>query len=155
MSKQPALSLSPSEFHLKLMRDTKPAMAFRGGDVRAWQRKLRRKLAELSGFDTMPPRRPALRVRSLWKRRHELGTIEKIAFVAEPGSDALAYVCLPRNVKPPYTFVVCVQGHSTGMHWSIGVERDDETKPFKSEGDRDFAIGAMRNGFAALCKNAA
>lgn len=153
MPKQRELSLSPSELHLRLMRDTRPAMAFRGGDVRAWQRKLRRKLAELTGFDTMPTRRPALRVRSLWKRRHELGTIEKIAFVAEPGSDALAYVCLPdpRKAKPPHTFVVCVQGHTTGMHWSIGVERDDESKPFAVEGDRDFAIGAMRHGFAALC----
>jgi len=25
--------------------------------------------------------------------------------------------------------MICVQGHSTGMHVSIGVQREDETQP--------------------------
>jgi len=90
-------------------------------------------------------------VRQLWSRRHPLGTIEKIAFTAEPYADVLAYVCLPAGVTPPYTFMICVQGHSTGMHNSIGVQREDETQPLRVEGDRDFALGCMRRGVAALC----
>ena len=62
-----------------------------------------------------------------------------------------AYVCLPKDVKPPYTFMICLQGHSTGMHNSIAVQREDETQPYAVEGDRDFAIGCMRRGIAALC----
>lgn len=47
--------------------------------------------------------------------------------------------------------MICLQGHSTGMHVSIGVQRDDETQPFDSPGDRDFALGCMARGIAALC----
>ncbi|MBU4200960.1 MAG: hypothetical protein KJ919_13695 [Verrucomicrobia bacterium] len=61
------------------------------------------------------------------------------------------YVCLPRDVRPPYRFMVCLQGHSTGMHNSIAVQREDETKPLKVEGDRDFGLGCMSHGIAALC----
>lgn len=147
----PRPTLSPSIFHLRLMRDNPPDMAYTTGDVAAWQRKLRRKVADLTGFSRMPARRAALKPRTLWRREVEQGTIEKIIFTAEPGADVPAYVCLPPHARPPYSFVICLQGHTTGMHVSIGVQREDETKPFPVEGDRDFAIQAMNNGFAALC----
>jgi dienelactone hydrolase len=140
---------SPSEFHRHLMAQTVPALRYDGGDVRLWQRRLRRKLRQLVG--DMPDKRDPLRVRSLWHRKHPLGTIEKIVFTSEPWADVPAYVCLPRDTEPPYTFVVCVQGHSTGMHNSIAVERDDNTKPIRVEGDRDFGLHCMKRGLAALC----
>lgn len=148
-SKKVALHLSPTEYHGHIMSQMVPALRFKGGDVRKWQAKLRKELARLVG--DWPKKRCPLNVRSLWKQKHPLGTIEKIVFTSEPYSDVLAYVCLPKNVRPPYTFVICLQGHSTGMHNSIGVQRDDESKPIKVEGDRDFAIGCMKRGLAALC----
>jgi len=144
-----ALHLSPSEYHQHLLPQTVPQLAYDGGDVRKWQKKLRRKLIELAGEP--PKTRCPLKVRSLWKRDHPLGTIEKIVFTSEPYSDVPAYVCLPKDVAPPYTFMICIQGHSTGMHNSIEVQREDETKHHPSEGDRDFALGCMRRGIAALC----
>jgi len=143
------LNLSPSDFHLKLMAKTTPQLSYDGGEVRKWQSRLRKKLRELVG--EIPQERGPLRPRSLWQREHPLGTIEKIVFTAESGADVLAYVCLPRNVRPPYTFMICLQGHSTGMHCSTGVDREDETKPFEVEGDRDFALQCMQRGIAALC----
>ncbi|GMV79031.1 MAG: hypothetical protein AMXMBFR7_02150 [Planctomycetota bacterium] len=143
------LYLSPSELHARMMQDLELPLAYRKGPVPAWQRKLRPKLRELVG--AWPAKRAPLKVRSLWKREHPLGRIEKIAFQAEPYSDALAYVCLPRDVKPPYTWFVCLQGHSTGMHNSIAVDREDESKPIEIQGDRDFGLGCMKRGIAALC----
>ena len=145
------LELSPSVLHQHLVKHTKQAMAFRGGDVKPWQRRLRRKLAELTGYSRMPTERPPLNVRSLWTQRHPFGSIEKIAFTAEPHADVLAYVCIPKESRPPYTWMICLQGHSTGMHNSIGVDREDEMKRIKVEGDRDFALGCMERGIAALC----
>ena len=144
-----AFDLSPSVHHRLLMDHTEPSLSYRGGDVKAWQRKLRRKLKQLLG--DMPRERVDLNVRSLWRREHTLGTIEKIVFTSEPGADVPAFVCLPKGVEPPYTFFVCVQGHSTGMHNSIGVSRDDNTKPIEVAGDRDFALGCLQRGIAALC----
>jgi len=145
------LDLSPSVLHQHLMAETKQTLAWRGGDVKSWQRRLRRKVAELTGWNRMPTRRPPLNVRSLWKQERRTGTIEKIAFTAEPHADVLAYVCIPKHAAPPYTWMICLQGHSTGMHNSIGVDRERETKRIRVEGDRDFALGCMERGIAALC----
>jgi hypothetical protein len=99
----------------------------------------------------MPAEKCELRPRRLWKREHPLGTIEKIAFASEPFYDVPAFVCLPRDVDPPYTFFICLQGHSTGMHKSIAVDRDDNSRRIRVEGDRDYALGCMHRGIAALC----
>lgn len=131
------------------MDRTRQRLAYRGGDVKAWQRKLRRKLRELVG--TMPSKHVPLRVRSLWKREHELGTIEKIVFASEPHADVPAYVCIPKNAEPPYAWFICLQGHSTGMHNSIAVDLKTNRKRIEVEGDRDFGLGCMRRGVAALC----
>lgn len=145
------LKLSPSIVHDCLMRENMPALAYDDGDVKTWQRKLRRKLASLSGYDKLPRDKAPLRPRTVWKRKHSLGSIEKLAFTCEPGADAVGYLCLPRNAEPPYPVFICLQGHSTGMHNSIAVAAEDETTPVKPKGDRDFAIGCLRRGFAALC----
>jgi dienelactone hydrolase len=151
MSRTPKLDLSPSICHRRIMAATEPALAWRGGDFASWRRRLRAKLAELSGWNLMPARRAALNVRTVWRKRHELGSIEKIAFTAEPGADILAYVCLPKAAKPPHRFFICVQGHSTGMHNSIAMSIGDERRRIQVAGDRDFGLGCMRRGLAALC----
>jgi len=117
--------------------------------VTRWQNRLRKKLRQLLG--EMPRERCPLRARQLWKRKHPLGTIEKVVFTSEPFCDVPAYVCLPEVARPPYRFMICLQGHSTGMHNSIAVQLEDETKPHTVEGDRDFGLGCMSRGVAALC----
>jgi Abhydrolase family len=140
---------APSVFTRRLMDESPMSLSWRGEDVKAWQRKLRRKLRALVGMRSRTP--GALKVRSLWKRPHKLGTIEKIVFTAEPGADVMAYVCLPHDVEPPYDFFICVQGHSTGAHVSIAKARDDNTKVITTQGGRDFGLECMRRGLAALC----
>ncbi len=143
------MKLSPTDNHRHLMSQITPELLYDGGDVKQWQSRLRRKLRHLVG--DMPAARCDLKPQRLWMRDHPLGTIEKVVFTSEPYADVPAYVCLPRDVDPPYTFFICLQGHSTGMHNSIAVQRDDETKPLQVEGDRDFGLGCMRRGLAALC----
>ncbi len=140
---------SPSEHHQYIMSRTKQSMGYDGSDVKRWQIRLRRKLRELVG--EMPVEKSALDVRSVWQKEHKLGSIEKIIFTSEPFCDVPAYVCIPKGAKRPLTFMICVQGHSSGMHNSIAVRRDDESKKFNVGGDRDFGIACMRNGIAALC----
>ena len=140
---------SPTENHKCLMSQMVPSLGYDGGAVSQWQTTLRRKVRQLVG--EMPEDRCPLRPRRLWQREHPLGSIEKIVFTSEPFADVPAYICLPREAKPPYTFMICLQGHSTGMHNSIAVQRDDDTKPLEVEGDRDFGLSCMQRGIAALC----
>lgn len=142
-------NFSPYDCHRHIMDNMEQKLAFKGGDVDAWQKELGAKVKELLGWN--PEERVDLNVRSLWKQDHDLGTIEKIVFTSEPFADVTAYMCLPGNIEPPYTTLICVQGHSTGMHNSIGRDIDDETKPIEIAGDRDFAIGCLKNGTASLC----
>ena len=141
--------LSPSVHHRHLLAQTAPALAFDERDPARWQSRLRRKLRDLLG--DWPRERCPLDARRIWLRQHPLGTIEKVTFASEPFSDALAYVCIPNESRPPHTFVICLQGHTTGLHLSIGADREDEARAVAVEGDRDFAIGCMKRGLAALC----
>ena len=147
------LDLSPSVNHQYLADHLKPALAYDGGDVKSWQKKLRKVFAQLTGFDSLP--KPAdrvpLKVRTLASWRNEYGTIEKLAFAAEPKSDILAFLCIPDSARAPYQTFICVQGHSSGMHHSIAVEREANDKPFKVEGDRDFGLLCMQRRIVALC----
>lgn len=45
------------------------------------------------GFHGADVERGSLDVRSLWRREHPLGSIEKIVFRTEPEVDVPAYVC--------------------------------------------------------------
>ena len=146
---QAEFHFSPSEGHRFIMDNLTPRLRYPGGDVRQWQKQLRPKLGELIGGLEID--RPPLNVRQLWQRDHPLGSIEKIVFTSEPYVDIPAYVCLPKDAAPPYVWMICLQGHSTGMHLSIGVDQDDEITPIEVEGDRDFALGCMERGIAALC----
>lgn len=143
------MHLSPSVYHRYLMDQTSPSMAFDGGDLRLWQAGLRDKVISLIGLPE--GERVPLKPRSLWKRNHSLGTIEKIVFTSEPYADVLAYVCIPQKAQKPYPFFICLQGHSSGAHNSIAVDRDDNSVAIDVEGDKDFGLGCMARGVAALC----
>lgn len=141
---------SPSLYHRHLMELTPPEWTFsEEEDFPSWQEMVRDKVRELTALPEN--RHEPLKVESLWRREFPEGTVEKIRFTAEPHAEVPAFVCLPREGRPPYTWMICLQGHSTGMHNSLAVERDDNTKPLTVAGDRDFGLGCMRRGVAALC----
>lgn len=142
-------NFSPSLYHRFIHKDISPALSYPGQDFKSWQKKVRKKVSELIGYPT--GEKVDLNTRSLWKQNHPLGTIEKIVFTSEPFADVPAYVCLPKEGAPPYPFMICLQGHSTGMHNSIAVHYNDEMKKIVVEGDRDFALGCLQRGFGALC----
>src|SRR5690606_20719263 len=91
-----ASPLNPHRRHAELVDSLWPKFAWRPGNQAAWRAQWRAQLGRTLGLDRlMAQERPPLAVRTLWRREHELGVIEKISFTAEPGSDALAYLCIP------------------------------------------------------------
>lgn len=148
-SDRPRPDLSPTVNHRHLVERLVPRLGYDGADASAWQQTLRGVLADLIGLTGMPPPGETT-VRIEWVREESLGTIEKIVFPSEPGADIVGYFCRPHGVPAPLSVVICLQGHTTGMHLSIA-RTFDEAAPIDVDGDRDFALGAMRHGYAALC----
>jgi len=103
------------------------------------------------GLNELAERRVPLDPRTLFSRELSVGSMEKIRFSSELGADVLAYLALPRAAAPPYPLMICLQGHSSGMHNSLGLRSDDEATEVEVEGGRDFARQALREGWAALC----
>ncbi|MCK5845028.1 MAG: acetylxylan esterase, partial [Victivallales bacterium] len=143
------LNLSPSVYHNRILKGLKGELAYDGGDVVKWRTKLGRKVTGLLG--DFPEDKCALNAKTVWKRKHPLGTIEKVVFTSEPYCDVIAYLCLPKNTTGKVPCFIALQGHSTGAHNSIGVEREKETLGIDVEGDRDYGLGCMSRGVAALC----
>jgi len=56
---------------------------------------------------------------------------------------------LPDGVENP-PVMICLQGHSTGMHISLGRAKYDGDEEMVKGGDRDFCIRALKEGFAAI-----
>ena len=46
--------------------------------------------------------------------------------------------------------MICIQGHSKGMHISLGRAKFSGDEKSISEGDRDFCVRAIKEGFAAV-----
>lgn len=158
-TRRKSFDLAPSIVHHRLMKANRPALTYAGqtGDAfKAWQRRLRRRVAELTGYVRMPRSDRSPQVWSVWKQDHELGSIEKLMIRTEPGNDTPAYLCLPRDVQPPFVPWVCIQGHAPGAAWSIGRDprddtRDDDMAPTHVDFDRDYGRQCMARGMASLC----
>lgn len=137
----------PSQYHLNVMKKTPREFAWRGGNFPSWQAGLRERLRQLIG--DLPAQRVPLDVEELEREETAEYVRKKIVFTAEECADVPAHLLVPRGGAGPFPAMVCLQGHSPGMHISIGVARDDHEEELVA-GDRDFAIQAARNGFVAL-----
>ncbi len=110
-----------------------------------WVTAVREKFLDLLGV--MPERvEPNLRVE--FEADHGSYVERRLVFTAEAGADVPCHLLLPKT-DGPVPLVICLQGHSTGMHISLGRPKypGDETT---IAGGRDFALQAVREGYAAL-----
>ncbi len=119
-------------------------------DISNWQKKLRRKLKEImGGFPPSGAKICSLNVRIIEKQEFAEYYREKIVYTSEPFADVPSYLLIPKNLNLPLPTMICLQGHSPGMHISVGITKDEKDEK-SIKGDRDFALQAVRNGFVAF-----
>ena len=141
--------MMPAQHELELMRKTIPALRYCSkDDFQAWQNKARAKLRELLGLDKMGACEPLI---------HNFAKTGEQAFVeytfsvqTEPGFFVPCHFCLPQNAKAKNPLVICLQGHTTGAHISLGRATYPGDEEYVKGGDRDFALQALREGYCAL-----
>lgn len=116
-------------------------------DFKLWQKALRKKLTELVGV--MPERVP-LNVRHEWEKERRDYREIRLVFTSEKFADVPCHLLIPKTGRPPFPVVICLQGHSSGMHISLGRPKYKGDEKVIKGGDRDHGIRAVGQGYAAL-----
>ena len=135
--------------HEKLKETIKPSLAYdESRDFDTWREQVREKLTQLLG--DMPTERCDLNIRVEWEKEHETFCEKRILFTSEENVDIPCHLWVPKNVQLPCPVAICLQGHTTGMHISLGKTVYPQDGAYITGGDRDLAVQAVQNGFAAL-----
>ncbi len=137
----------PIDFQRRAFQSIVPAMRYTPEeDFFSWQTRARQKLGELLGMDQFIPCDPMPETEFV----HDLGdhTDERFTFRSEDGYFVPCRMLTPKT--PSRGFMICLQGHSTGMHNSLGEKKYPGDAEDQENGDRDFAVQALAHGFTAI-----
>lgn len=128
--------------------EARPELAFQPNrDFQEWQTELRERLRKIMAIPVIEDHS----VKSVIRPDSETDryTMMRIEFDAEPGQKVPGYLLRPKNAKGPLPVMICLQGHSPGMHISVGRAKTDRDRE-SIRGGRDIAVQAVHHGWAAL-----
>lgn len=135
------------EFAKELIQQVNPTDSYKGENYEAWKKEARKKLSLLLGMDKFTKVAPETEIE--YTEKIDGGVKIRFSFQSESGYRVPGYLLLPDGIeKPPV--IICLQGHSTGMHISIAEPKYEGDEQTISGGDRDFCVRAIKEGFAAI-----
>lgn len=118
-----------------------------------WQARFRQRLGALTGYahvQTATTELP-LSPRTVEKAEYEDYTLEKSYITTEPGIEIPFYLLLPKHHKGPFPLVLTPHGHGRrGKEVYVGRYEDDEECSKSQTGERDVALQAVMEGYAAI-----
>ena len=139
---------NPHKFNLELFNSIKPSMRFDGDadEFTSWQNAAREKLNELLG---LPYKKCDDDFKIEYEEKGEGYREIRFTFQTEKGYYVPCHLLIPDKCAKNKATVICLQGHSKGMHISLGrVKYEDNAETIS--GGRDFAVQAVNNGYYAL-----
>lgn len=140
------MNFSPDIAHERIL-SSQPLLAFDPSkDFSAQRERIRTKFLEVLG--EMPEKSPP-NVRIEYEKEYKDFSEKRIIFNAEKDVLAVCHLWIPKLNKEKYPLIVCLQGHTTGMHISMGRAKFLGDRR-RIKGERDFAVQAIRQGYAAL-----
>ena len=127
----------------------KPILAYdETVDYAKWKGQVRDKYMELLGMDNIAKNACEIKVEIEEIKETEEYTRYRYVFESEKGCYVPCYLLIPKTGKEKYPVCICLQGHTTGFHISIGEKKYDQDD--KSLETSTFALDAVKNGYAAL-----
>lgn len=135
------------EFVAAYSKTVKPSMAFNElSDFDKWREAARLKLQQLLGL-------PFAACNDDFKITNieETSQIKKIEFEfqSEEGYYIACVMLCPQNQTKPLPVAICLQGHSTGKHISLGYKLfDGDTENYINRSN--IAVQAVKNGYCAV-----
>lgn len=133
----------------QLINTCQPKMRFKDGEnFEAWKTKAYDKLWNLLGLDKFQKCDDGFTIE--WEIDKEDFIDIRFTFQSEESYYVPCRLLIPRGIKEPIKAVICIQGHSKGMHISVGEAKYDGDVETIKAGDRDFALRALKEGYAAI-----
>lgn len=143
------MNMLPHVKNLDIIRNLTPSMRYQDGDsFPDWQEKARQKLANLMGLPAMKKCDPMFQI----EFTTEFDTFTEIRFTIQTEENYFlpAHLWIPKGKEGKLPVCICLQGHSTGMHISLGRPKFEGDAETICGGDRDFAPQIVKEGFCAL-----
>ena len=153
MNTSELVGLLPAEHEHALIDAITPAMRWDGQTEPAeWQHAARTRLAGLLGLAQIEHCRTDPRLTVEYDRYDEKLHAREIRFrfFSEENVSVPCHLLIPADAEGPLPVVLCLQGHSTGMHISLGRPKYPGDEKTICGGDRDFAVRAVRERMCAL-----
>ena len=135
--------------HDSLIKE-KPLLAFsKENNYQEWKKKIQDKYMELLGLDVIAEN--ACELPPEIEEVYETDEYIRYRYVFESEHECFVpcYLMLPKHVKKDkLPVVICLQGHSSGFHISIGVKKNEGDERWLATST--FALDAVKRGYAAL-----
>ncbi len=140
--------MTSHEYIMHLTKGITPAYRFaENEDFSAWQKKSREKLEELLGLPLIAPKDDMFSKEPSYVRDGLVFT--KFTFQSEEGYFVPCCMVKKADLSGKAPLAICLQGHSSGMHISLG-EPKFENDTNSIAGGRDFAVQAAKENCIAI-----
>ena len=136
--------------HEELFQE-KPLLAFDPNrDYPSWKKEIKAKFFELLGFEEIQKNACPLNIQI--EEIEDKDTYLKIRYVfeSEKHSFVPCYLLIPKDSKDKHPVCICIQGHSTGFHISLGETKYEGVDEALVKKDA-YGLYAVKRGYAALC----
>ena len=134
------------EFLKEKIQEQNQSMSY-SGNLKEWQPEAREKLKELLGLEKFTKVLPETDIE--YKKKIDGATEIRFTYKTEDNYRVPCHLLLPDGVENP-PVMICLQGHSKGMHISLARPKYEGDENTIAGGDRDFCIRAIKEGFAAI-----
>ena len=114
--------------------------------ARRWQKKTRRALNELLGFQNAPQVDPQPRLLEEVDKGDY--TRQKVLIRTTPDTAMPVYILLPKELPCPLPVVIALHGHGYGAKSIVGIQKDGSERDTPEGYQKDFAIALCRRGLA-------
>lgn len=143
------MNMLPHVKNMELIKNLTPSMRYQEGEsFQQWQDNARKKLADLIGLPSFKKCDPMFNIE--FAQEFDTFTEYRFTIQSEENYFLPAHLWVPKGIEGKIPVCICLQGHSTGMHISLGRPKFDGDADTINGGDRDFAVQIIKEGFCAL-----
>jgi len=144
------MNMKPFDHNSALARAATPSMKYKGDEpFHEWQTKARAKLLQLLGIDRIK-RATDTKFNIEYVKEEDTYTEYRFTLQPEVGYSFPSVMRVPKGLSGKLPVMICLQGHSTGMHISLGQPKYERDVASISGGDRDFCVRAVKEGYVAV-----